>query len=130
MQQVIIPQQQMHKHKEMEILNLPFRVLAAFAVIGMLFSGEVHVVLAQVCQGDIGSLITQCEAYVMKGSLLPPTGSQGCCAAIKTIDIPCACQHVTKAIEGLVDMDRVVKVVRSCGISVPQGMQCGSKNPD
>ncbi|XP_050386340.1 uncharacterized protein LOC126802711 [Argentina anserina] len=110
----------------MEMLNLPYMVLVAFAVIGTLFSSEVDVVLGQLCQGDMPGLITQCQAYVMRGSLLPPTGSQGCCAAVRTLDIPCACQHVTRVIEGVVDMDKVVKVVRSCGISVPQGMKCGS----
>ncbi|KAL6130005.1 hypothetical protein ACLB2K_068387 [Fragaria x ananassa] len=109
------------------MLNLRFIALAAVAVFGILFTSELDVVLGQAaCQGDMQGLITQCEPYVMKGSLLPPTGSEGCCAKIKTLDIPCACQHVTKVVETVVDMGKVVKVVRSCGIPVPEGMKCGS----
>ncbi|XP_004293187.1 PREDICTED: uncharacterized protein LOC101300698 [Fragaria vesca subsp. vesca] len=110
----------------MEMLNLRFMVLAAIVVIGILFTSEVDVVQGQVCQGDMQGLITQCEPYVMKGSVLPPTASQGCCSAIKTLDIPCVCRHVTKVVEAVVDMVKVVKVVRSCGIPVPKGMNCGS----
>ncbi|KAM5574198.1 protein LIM3-like [Rosa sericea] len=110
----------------MEMLNLPFMVLAAFAVIGILLSSQVDVVLGQACQGDMQGLMTQCAVYVQKGTVLPSTPSQGCCTAIRTLDIPCACQHVTKMVEQLVDMDKVVKVVRSCGIDIPRGMKCGS----
>lgn len=112
------------------MLNLRFMALAALAVIGVLFSGEVNVVVGQACQGDMQGLIRQCARYVQRGTPLMTEPSQGCCIAIRTLDIPCACQYVSKVVEQLVDMNKVVQLVNYCGIPVPPGMKCGSKIPN
>ncbi|PQQ15975.1 uncharacterized protein Pyn_24591 [Prunus yedoensis var. nudiflora] len=101
-------------------------IFAVFAIIGVVFSGESRVAVGQLCGGDVGGLIRQCSTYVEKGKpMINP--SQACCDLIKKVDILCACKHVTKELEELVDMKKVVHVVSYCGIPVPHGMKCGSK---
>ncbi|KAM1157933.1 hypothetical protein ACFX1X_028794 [Malus domestica] len=107
-----------------------FVVLAVVALIGVVLSGEMKLVVGQEsCEGDLVDIITQCAAYVQKGS--PTTDpSKGCCDVIKKVDIHCACNHVTKEVEEVVDMNKVLHVVSYCGITLPKGTKCGSKNPN
>ncbi|CAL1391022.1 unnamed protein product [Linum trigynum] len=78
------------------------------------------------CNGDLNALMSQCWKYVQSsgGKKVPP--SAGCCAAMKPVDVPCACAYITKAIEGYVSMDRVVYAARSCGKALAPGTKCGS----
>ncbi|KAL6288663.1 hypothetical protein ACE6H2_006173 [Prunus campanulata] len=101
------------------MLHLRFPIFAVFAIIGVVFSDEIRVAVGQLCGGDVGGLIRQCSTYVEKGK--PMTNpSQACCDLIKKVDILCACKHVTKELEELVDMNKVVHVVSYCGIPVLQ----------
>ncbi|KAM6570779.1 hypothetical protein CsatB_018764 [Cannabis sativa] len=77
------------------------------------------------CQGDLQGLITHCAIYVQKGTPMTKP-SAPCCDAVRTVDIPCACQHITKEIEGLVDMNKVFNLASSCGRPLPHGTKCGS----
>ncbi|KAJ7982288.1 Protease inhibitor/seed storage/lipid transfer family protein [Quillaja saponaria] len=108
-------------------LNTNFMVLATFVMTGILvFSGTNNVVLGQGCQGDLQGLITQCAIYVQKaGPKMDP--SQGCCNVIKTVDIPCVCQHITAEIERVIDIQKVVYVAQFCGRPLASGTKCGSK---
>ncbi|CAN1751122.1 hypothetical protein LINPERHAP1_LOCUS4241 [Linum perenne] len=70
--------------------------------------------------------MSQCWKYVQKsGSKSPP--SPGCCAALKPVDLSCACPYVSKSVEGYVSMDKVVYVARTCGMNLAAGTKCGSK---
>ncbi|KAG8656435.1 hypothetical protein MANES_04G135500v8 [Manihot esculenta] len=81
--------------------------------------------LAQPCEGDLQGLITQCGVYVQKGGpRMDP--SQGCCNVIKSIDIPCVCKYISRVIEEVIDMDKVVHVADFCGKPLTHGMKCGS----
>lgn len=71
-------------------------------------------------------LMTQCAMFVQKN--LPKTiPSPGCCEVIKSVDIPCVCQHITKDIERMIDMEKVVFVAQSCDRPLAHGTKCGSK---
>ncbi|XP_009354492.2 uncharacterized protein LOC103945624 [Pyrus x bretschneideri] len=109
----------------MEMLNFRFAGLAVLFITGVVFCGEIGGVVGQLCGADIGGLVTQCAAYVQKGTPMTDP-SEACCELIRQVDIPCACKHVTKKVEQMVDMNKVVHVVSYCGKPVPKGMKCGS----
>jgi hypothetical protein len=101
-------------------------LLAVFAVAGILFSGDKNMVVGQACQGDMPGLITQCATFVQK-NLPKKIPSSGCCEVIRSVDIPCVCQHITKDIERMIDMEKVVFVAQSCNRPLAHGTKCGSK---
>ncbi|XP_015873782.3 uncharacterized protein LOC107410818 [Ziziphus jujuba] len=77
------------------------------------------------CEASIPSLIAECQQYVSKtGPKIQP--SAGCCSVVKDLDIPCVCKMVTKEVERLVSMEKVVFVGRSCGLKIAKGTKCGS----
>lgn len=79
------------------------------------------------CGGSLPALISECSKFVQKsGPTIPP--SPGCCAVIRSFDVPCACKMVTKETEKFVSIQKTVFVARSCGLKLPAGMQCGCKN--
>jgi hypothetical protein len=79
------------------------------------------------CDDNLPALIMECQQYVMppKKPLIPPSNS--CCSAVQKADIPCLCSKVTKKIEEIVSMEKVVYVSKKCGIEVKSGFKCGSK---
>lgn len=78
------------------------------------------------CGGSFPALVSQCSKFVQKsGPSIPP--SPGCCAVIRTFDISCGCKLVTKEVERLVSIPKVIFVARSCGLNIPPGLQCGCK---
>ncbi|KAH7511176.1 hypothetical protein FEM48_Zijuj02G0050900 [Ziziphus jujuba var. spinosa] len=99
---------------------LSFAVLLMAGILALGNSG----VRAQ-CEASIPSLIAECQQYVSKtGPNIPP--SAGCCSVVKDVDIPCVCKMVTKEVEQLVSMEKVVFVARSCGLKIDKGFKCGS----
>ncbi|KAJ4724368.1 Bifunctional inhibitor/lipid-transfer protein/seed storage 2S albumin superfamily protein [Melia azedarach] len=83
----------------------------------------------QSCGVDISDLTYECLKYVQKeGPEDPP--SQGCCAVVKTVDVPCACKLLTKdvveIISDMISTKKAVFVARSCGMQLSPGTQCGS----
>ncbi|KAH7511331.1 hypothetical protein FEM48_ZijujUnG0023900 [Ziziphus jujuba var. spinosa] len=77
------------------------------------------------CEASIPSLIAECQQYVSKtGPKIRP--SAGCCSVVKDLDIPCVCKMVTKEVERLVSMEKVVFVGRSCGLKIAKGTKCGT----
>lgn len=103
-------------------------VLAIWVVTTMSFLGQTTVVygLPGSCEGDMEGLITECAVYVRKGTPMADPSAK-CCEAVKTVDIPCVCQNISKEIESLVDMDKVFHLASSCGRPLPHGTKCGSK---
>ncbi|KAK6933837.1 Bifunctional inhibitor/plant lipid transfer protein/seed storage helical domain [Dillenia turbinata] len=101
------------------------RVLAIIVIVGLIsLAGGSYQVSAQ-CEGAIPVLIEKCKSFVLiPGPQIPP--SSECCALIKTANVPCLCDFMTPIIEKIVSMEKVVFVARTCGLSVPQGMKCGS----
>ncbi|OMO54415.1 hypothetical protein COLO4_36502 [Corchorus olitorius] len=100
-----------------------FLTLAIMVIFGALILENSRV--SADCQIDIPGLIAQCKDYVkIKGPKVPP--SQGCCGVVTKLDIPCVCKLVTPEIEKIVSMDKVVYVARTCGLTVPAGLKCGS----
>ncbi|KAK9224745.1 hypothetical protein WN943_009781 [Citrus x changshan-huyou] len=104
-----------------------FMLTAIFTVAGVFqFSGQVSG--AQHCGMNtnvLGQLVSQCEKYVLKsGPKIRP--SPGCCAVVKKVDVPCVCTFVTKQIEEIVSIEKMVYVARSCGIKISAGTKCGT----
>ncbi|KAF9595176.1 hypothetical protein IFM89_037605 [Coptis chinensis] len=82
-------------------------------------------VLAQQCEGDIQGLARECAQFVQRsGKLTRP--SPGCCNILKNVDIPCACKHVTRDVEQIISMEKVIYVVKCCGRPMRRGTKCGS----
>ena len=108
--------------------NTNILLLAFFAITGILFSGKNNnMVAGQTCQlGDLQVLITQCAVYVQK-NVPKMQPSPACCSVVQKVDIPCACQKITKEIEQMFDMEKVVFVAKSCGRPLAPGTKCGSK---
>ncbi|CAL1362187.1 unnamed protein product [Linum trigynum] len=79
------------------------------------------------CGVDVGNVVSSCGQFVSKGGPKTPPSPQ-CCNALNGADVPCACKNLlTPTIQGLIDMNKAVFVGRSCGLSIPAGMKCGSK---
>ncbi|KAJ1295872.1 hypothetical protein BS78_01G256200 [Paspalum vaginatum] len=73
------------------------------------------------CHNDIVALRTTCYNYVQEGR---PTmrPSSNCCATLMGLtNVPCVCDYLGSDID--VDLDKVLYVGRSCGVTIPRG--CG-----
>ncbi|XP_054797610.1 uncharacterized protein LOC129302747 [Prosopis cineraria] len=105
--------------------NSRFLALKFCVVIGIAMLCNFYSVSAQCGGTPIGDLMSQCFQFVQPpGPKVKP--SPECCSAINGADVPCLCKFVTKEIEKMVSMEKVVYVARTCGKDIPAGMQCGS----
>lgn len=79
------------------------------------------------CGNDLPSLISKCKQYVMfpANPKIPP--SDACCDVVKKANVPCLCSKVTKEIEKVVCMEKVVYAAEQCKRPLEHGFQCGSK---
>ncbi|GMH15729.1 hypothetical protein Nepgr_017570 [Nepenthes gracilis] len=78
------------------------------------------------CASQIAALSAQCARYVQKtGPSEPP--STECCNAINATDMPCVCSHVTKEVEQMISMEKVVYCAATCGKPFPHGSKCGNQ---
>lgn len=113
------------KKKEKDMGSINTRLVLAMAVIvGTLIFNNLQV--SAQCGGSIPQLIAQCSQFVkIEGPKVPP--SPGCCTAVKGADIPCVCGLVTREVEKIISMEKVVFVARKCGLTVKPGLKCGSK---
>lgn len=101
-------------------------VMAILVVLGISISSNKEALVSAQCHVNVHDLISKCSKYVKKsGPQKDP--SKECCDVVKKIDLPCACKHVTKDIEKIVSMKKVVYVGEFCGIKLRYGMKCGSK---
>ncbi|PON97663.1 Bifunctional inhibitor/plant lipid transfer protein/seed storage helical domain containing protein [Trema orientale] len=108
--------------------SLRFSVFAILMVAGiMIFSNHQVSAKKTPCQDSVRSLVSKCSTYVLKSSgpeLIKP--STECCGVVKTVDVPCVCNLVTKEIEEVIDMAKVVYVAGYCGTKLAPGTKCGS----
>ncbi|XP_010521543.1 PREDICTED: uncharacterized protein LOC104800444 [Tarenaya hassleriana] len=77
------------------------------------------------CGLSLPDLVAKCEQFVMGGGPKVPPSAE-CCGAVKGANVPCVCSLVTPSLEKLVNVEKVVYVARTCGLTVPAGMKCGS----
>jgi len=82
---------------------------------------------AEDCEQNLSSLVSECKQYVMfpANPKMPP--SDGCCGVVQKVNIPCLCSKVTKEIEKVVCMEKVVYVADKCKRPFTHGFKCGSK---
>lgn len=52
--------------------------------------------------------------------------SPACCERIRVTHVNCVCPVVTPKLAALVDVNRAVQVIQSCGRKVPRHYKCGS----
>ncbi|XP_015571197.1 non-specific lipid-transfer protein 3 [Ricinus communis] len=98
-------------------------ILAIWIAVGMSISGQIAA--AQSCNTDLTDLVSKCQRFVIKtGPKFSPSPS--CCAVVKNVDVACVCDLITKEIEDMIDMDKMVYVARSCGKKISAGTKCGS----
>ncbi|KAB1225568.1 hypothetical protein CJ030_MR1G002477 [Morella rubra] len=92
---------------------------------GTVVSGERRTLVQSCSETNVAGLVSQCQKYVSKsGPKLKP--SKECCAVVNAVNVPCACKLISKEIEGLINMEKVVFVARSCGKEIARGTKCGS----
>ncbi|RYR69649.1 hypothetical protein Ahy_A03g016205 [Arachis hypogaea] len=76
------------------------------------------------CGGSVPALISECGQYVQKsGPKVPPSAE--CCSELLKLDVPCACNFVTKDVVNLISVPKALFVAHYCGMKLTPGMQCG-----
>lgn len=79
------------------------------------------------CKGNLTKIVAECRKYVMKGGpKIPP--SKACCDALKGADLLCLCKYVPPGIGNIISFEKALYVGRTCGLKIPPGTKCGSKN--
>ncbi|XP_054796722.1 uncharacterized protein LOC129302073 isoform X2 [Prosopis cineraria] len=73
----------------------------------------------------LSEIATICSKSVMPSAPVTPPSPE-CCSAMKLADLPCLCKLFTKEIERVLSPEKVINVARTCGVTVPAGLQCGS----
>jgi hypothetical protein len=113
-----VPQELVNMAKLVSLF-LALSFLAAMSAIGSHADGD--------CENDLHSLISDCKSYVMfpANPKVPP--SDACCGVIKKANVSCLCSKVTKEIEKVVCMEKVVYVAEQCKRPFEHGFQCGSE---
>jgi len=94
-------------------------LLLVLAVAGTMSAGD--------CDGDREDMIRECKKYEMFPAepKIPP--SAACCAVWQKADIPCLCKKVTKEVEKVWCMEKVLYVSNYCKRPFKPGYKCGSK---
>ncbi|BAD68283.1 hypothetical protein [Oryza sativa Japonica Group] len=78
------------------------------------------------CSRDLQDLIMECQKYVMNPANPKIEPSNACCSVIQKANVPCLCSKVTKEIEKIVCMEKVVYVADYCKKPLQPGSKCGS----
>ncbi|XP_058107151.1 uncharacterized protein LOC131250827 [Magnolia sinica] len=109
----------------MAVSNIHLSLLV-FLVAGILLSGYKRALADDVdCKGDLSDLIQECSDYVKKsGPPVPP--SQECCVVVRRVDLPCVCKYVTKEVEKIISMEKVVYIAKYCKRPLKPGTKCES----
>ncbi|TVT98288.1 hypothetical protein EJB05_56420 [Eragrostis curvula] len=78
------------------------------------------------CEGDRQGMRTECHKYALFPSepKIPP--SDACCNVWKNANIPCLCKRVTKEVEKIWCMDKIVYISQYCGKPLEHGYHCGT----
>ncbi|XP_072994871.1 uncharacterized protein [Typha latifolia] len=100
-------------------------LLALALALSVSLIGLAPVCAADDCSDDINGLLKQCKEFVIiPGPKTPP--STECCDVVQRVNIPCVCEYVSKEIEKIISMDKVVFVAEYCKRPLAHGSKCGS----
>lgn len=78
------------------------------------------------CGGNVLNIALQCRQYVEKNGP-PKAPSEGCCSALKGVDVACYCKFVTPDIVNQISMEKALYVLKTCGVGPIPSDKCGSK---
>ncbi|KAJ0106613.1 hypothetical protein Patl1_17699 [Pistacia atlantica] len=53
--------------------------------------------------------------------------SSACCKRVRVSHLECVCPVVTAKLAALIDINRVIKLLKGCGRRVPRHFKCGCK---
>lgn len=76
---------------------------------------------AKSCKEERRLLINACKAVVYGNSPTP-----ACCATTRDTHLQCVCAVITPKLAALVDVSRLVAIVKGCGKKLPHHYKCGS----
>lgn len=98
-------------------------LITIFAII---FLVQTDQIIATSCFWDrLKTFIFCYKSIKAYGSYIEP--SQRCCVAIKTIDIPCACNYMNIKLKKYINPYKVMNVVDKCNVPIAHGTRCGGK---
>ncbi|KAF5445940.1 hypothetical protein F2P56_031611 [Juglans regia] len=110
----------------MTVLNTNSLLLAVFAILGILMSNNNgNMVAVQACIGDLQALRTYCANFLEK-NMAKSNPSPMCCSVFMTLNVICTCNHITKEVEQVIDMEKFFYAAKYCGMPLLAGTQCGS----
>ncbi|KAL5764649.1 hypothetical protein ACOSQ2_017243 [Xanthoceras sorbifolium] len=112
-------------------LGLNLKLFTA-AIIGILILGGSGQITAarqpdeNECRNGEGlGVLFGCLKFIKKeGPKVEP--SSDCCKGVKEIGMTCTCSIITKEIEDIISMEKLLFVAHSCGNSLQPGTTCGS----
>ena len=94
-------------------------LLLVLSVAGTMSAGD--------CDGDREDMIRECKKYEMFPVEPKIPSSAACCTVWQKADIPCLCKKVTKEVEKVWCMEKVLYVSNYCKRPFKPGYKCGSK---
>ncbi|OMO59831.1 hypothetical protein CCACVL1_24588 [Corchorus capsularis] len=78
------------------------------------------------CGNLVGlGVLLGCQSFIEKDKPMVAPSAE-CCGAINSIGMNCTCKIITKEIEKIISMEKLVIVAATCGQPLPKGTQCGS----
>lgn len=83
---------------------------------------------AKRCDGEGIEVLMSCLDSISKEMPHPPTPIKGCCTVVQTIGMNCVCEVITKELEALIDMQKLVNLAATCGRPLAPRSHCGSKS--
>ncbi|KAJ4750913.1 Bifunctional inhibitor/lipid-transfer protein/seed storage 2S albumin superfamily protein [Rhynchospora pubera] len=92
----------------------------------LLLTLMVRSVTSEECSNDLSKLSISCKQYVKYPANPKIDPSKECCDVVQQSNIKCVCGHVTKEIEKIISMEKVVYVAAKCGRPLAKGSKCGS----
>ncbi|KAK1356470.1 AAI domain-containing protein [Heracleum sosnowskyi] len=64
-----------------------------------------------------------CQSAMLNNGKKP---SEACCERVRASHVECICPAITPKIAAMIDVNRVLRLVKSCGRKVPRHFKCGS----
>ncbi|XP_017233990.1 uncharacterized protein LOC108208029 [Daucus carota subsp. sativus] len=108
------------------VFRLIWTVMVVVSLI-LLGSWEVKTVSAKKssaseCREELRLAVSACKSAVMDGK----KPSAACCKRVKVSHVECICPAITPKVAALIDVNRAIAMVKSCGRKVPRHFKCGS----
>lgn len=76
------------------------------------------------CKEELELGANACTSAYMNGK----KPSAECCKRVRAGRIECVCPAITPKVAALIDVNRAIRLVKSCGRKVPRHFKCGSKH--